>query len=297
MTNPNYFSTVAIPRHTANYNTVENFPNILSFENFLTQQQTLLTTFSESCSGDKRNTNLLSRTRQDLDPTNHLFLSNRNSVQVVGDNVDASLTPGKYFHPNTLNIQNSNLPKNQQYPLLPHQPFPFIQDLQQPLFRNLDHSSNSSIIHHTDVIDCGPIDRDLPQLQEMFEMEKDKGKQNQLQYQQQTNNMNNFSQCDQLNHNLLRQEHISEANADEEKPDQLPHQVKQREPENVLQNQNIKIELHSKSSATKSHRHKNFVTTDHMNSSQELMMITGCANGYDVISLTKTPFKITKFPF
>ena len=191
VTNSNDFSTLAIPPCTGNCNTVENFSkkdmNLLSFENFLTQQQKLITTFSESCSAGTRNTNLLFGTRQDLDPTNQLFSSNQNSVQVVGDNVDASLTLGKYFQSNTLNIQNSDLSNNQQHPLLPDQPFLFIQDLQQPLFRNLDHCINSLTIQHTDVVHCGLIDDDLLQLQEMLEMEKDKGKQNQLRYQIQTN--------------------------------------------------------------------------------------------------------------
>ena len=90
--------------------------------------------------------------------------------------------------------------------------------------------------------------------------------------QQNTNNMNNFSQCNQLNHDLVRREKISESNIDEEEQDQLPHQVKQREPQNIPQNQNINTELHSNTSTTvKPHRHKeSFVATDHMNSSQEL---------------------------
>ena len=89
---------------------------------------------------------------------------------------------------------------------------------------------------------------------------------------QNTNNMNNFSQCNQLNHDLVRREKISESNIDEEEQDQLPHQVKQREPQNIPQNENINTELHSKTSTTvKPHRHKeSFVATDHMNSSQEL---------------------------
>ena len=89
---------------------------------------------------------------------------------------------------------------------------------------------------------------------------------------QNTNNMNNFSQCNQLNHDLVRREKISESNIDEEEQDQLPHQVKQREPQNIPQNQNINTELHSNTSTTvKPHRHKeSFVATDHMNSSQEL---------------------------
>ena len=47
---------------------------------------------------------------------------------------------------------------------------------------------------------------------------------------QNTNNTNNFSQCDQLNHDVLQREQISETNVGEKEQDQLPHQVKQREP-------------------------------------------------------------------
>ena len=186
--NPNDFSTWAIPQHNATLYTVENFSkkdmNLLSFENFLKQQQTLPTPVSEICSADTRNNNLLSETRQDLDPTKKLISSNQNTVQVVGDNADTSLTPGKYFQSNALNIQNSDLSKNQQHPLLPHQPFLFIQ---QPLFRDLDHCDNSSSIQHNDVTHCGPINDDLLQLQEILEMEEDKGRQNQLRYQIQSN--------------------------------------------------------------------------------------------------------------
>ena len=89
---------------------------------------------------------------------------------------------------------------------------------------------------------------------------------------QNTNNMKNFEQCNQLKHDLFRREHMSETNIDEKEQDQLTYQVKQREPQNTPQNQNINIELRSQTSATaKSHRHmESFVETDHMNSNQEL---------------------------
>ena len=111
-------TTRAIPQHNANYYTVENFSkkdmSLLSFDNFLNQEQTLLTPVSEVCSADTRNINLLSGTWQDLDPTNQLFSSNQNSLQVVGDNVHVSLTPGKYFQSNALNFESSDLssPRN-----------------------------------------------------------------------------------------------------------------------------------------------------------------------------------------
>ena len=103
------------------------------------------------------------------------------------DNVDASLTPGKHFQSKAFNIQNSDLSKNQQHPLL------FIQNLQQPLFMDLEDCSNSPSIQHTDVVHCGPIDHNLFQLQETLETEEDKGNQNQLRYQIQ-NNMSNENQ-------------------------------------------------------------------------------------------------------
>ena len=103
------------------------------------------------------------------------------------DNVDASLTSGKHFQSKAFNIQNSDLSKNQQHPLL------FIQNLQQPLFMDLEDCSNSPSIQHTDVVHCGPIDHNLFQLQETLETEEDKGNQNQLRYQIQ-NNMSNENQ-------------------------------------------------------------------------------------------------------